>query len=271
MTTACALALSGCKDEPVGLGEDGTGATSMVAPTSTDSGDDSPDDFSDDDPDDDPDDGGSGTTTEDPDTGSGSLDGTGSTSDTTGTPCTPGEEDCECTEEDPQCEEGLVCIVDVCAVPMCPEDDNEPANSDHLTPVDLGSFDDGDPGDSVVSILSGPADVDWWSYDCQDTLVPEADPAVEITQESPLQVCQYIECVNGGNAVDVTCPGGTTADTAPILNQFGGPLPGCCGSDNFAMTAWNCPDSSDDSVVVYLEVSGAMVDDCVDYQIDFHC
>ena len=50
-------------------------------------------------------------------------------------------------------------------------------------------------------------------------------------------------------------------------------LRGCCVTDGSSFNVdYNCPDSDDDSVIVYLRVDQAEeADVCVDYQIDFQC
>ena len=155
----------------------------------------------------------------------------------------------------------------MCVAPLCAEDDEDPTNDIPQDAVDLGDFDDGGNGDAIISQLSGTEDVDWFSWTCNDTLIPELDPSIQITNEDPIRVCLFLDCVVGGNPTQFSCGGNATEDS--INFEF---LDGCCVSDGSSFNIdYNCPDSDNDAVVGYLRVDTAQEDVCVDYQVDFSC
>ena len=252
-------------------GDDGTGiGATTVMPTSTgnlttaaddDDDDDFPDDDDDDNDDDDDDDADSTST-------GGGGEGTDSSGGSSSTGCEVGTEGCDCDEDDPPCEDGLECIDDLCAAPLCPDDDEgDPDNDLPGDAIDLGDFDDGGNGDTIMSQLAGTEDVDWFSWTCNDTLIPELDPSIQITNEDPIRVCLFLDCVVGGNPTQFSCGGNATEDM--INFEF---LDGCCVSDGSSFNIdYNCPDSDNDSVVGYLRVDTAQEEVCVDYQVDFSC
>ncbi len=260
---------SACGDDGNGLGDTTLTPTSTTQPMTTtspedDGGDDEPDDGNDE-----PDDGDDTTTDDGGDTTvAGSGDGSGGSSGGSSTGCMAGTEGCACTDDDPPCDEGLACEQDVCVAPLCPMDDEDPANDIPQDAIDLGEFDDGGGGDTIISQLSGSDDVDWWSYTCNDTALEELDPSRQITQAMPLRVCKFPDCVVGGNPTQFSCPPNATEESIDF-----GFLTGCCVTDGSSFNVdYNCPDSNDDSVIVYVRVDQAEeADVCVDYQIDFQC
>lgn len=211
----------------------------------------------------------------DPSTTTGMDDTTGGTEGATGTgsgstgECMPGTENCACAEMEPVCEEGLLCELDVCVVPECPMDLDEP-NGLQGEAIMIADINDGAGPQQHTGTLSGFNDVDWWSYHCTDALLQGLNPVQALTSSPGAQFCVYLDCDIGGNPTFAAgCPEGTTEDTAPL--DF---MPGCCSSDGLPIDLSeldNCPDSSDDSLTIYFRVDTAEEDVCIDYTIDFEC
>lgn len=266
---ALLLPLAGCPDEGAGLGS--TTVTMTAADSSTATPDDGNDDNQPDDGNDDnqPDDGDDTTTDDGNDDTTVAGEGGGSSGSTgaSSTGCMVGTQGCGCSEEAPACDKGLACVEDICVEPLCPMDDEDPANDIPQEAIDLGAFNDGGNGDTIISQLSGADDVDWWSYTCNDTLLEELDPARQITSVEPLRVCKYLDCVTGGNPTQFECPENATQE----MIDFGF-LEGCCVDDGSSFNIdYNCPDSDNDAVIVYVRVDEGPKDTCADYQIDFSC
>lgn len=222
------------------------------------------------DPTSEPDDDGGPTTDAD---GSSSGGGSGSaTGDSTGatTGCVDGSEGCPCVPDaDPTCDEGLLCVEDVCLAPMCPADTRDEPNDLQSEAIHYGDINDGAPAQQLAGVLSGTEDVDWWYYGCSDVVLEEVEPVSQIVAAEVPRLCVFLDCVEGGNPLlPDGCPAGTVEDQAPT-----GFLPGCCASDGseIDLTDFNCPDSADDSLVVYFRVDDGPQDVCIDYTIDFHC
>ena len=182
------------------------------------------------------------------------------------TGCPVGTLGCPCDAGDPPCEEGLECAEDVCAEPICPDkefEDNDAFND----ATELGEYDDGDPAQMFSSSLSGTQDIDWFTYTCNDTLLEDLVPTLAMDTAMPMHVCFYIDCLIGGNPL-FECPAGTTPEQAPI-----GFIPGCCVDDasSINLSDYNCPDSDNDGVIVYIEAEMAASDTCIDYTMTYTC
>jgi hypothetical protein len=180
--------------------------------------------------------------------------------------CLPGEDGCPCRDDEPACDDELVCVLDECAQSYCADEADEP-NDTPEDAVDLGTHEDGAPPMNVVSQLDGPLDVDWFTYRCTDTAIPVLDPMLVIDQTTEIRVCMFLDCVIGGNPL-FDCPDGTTAEMAPF-----GFLPGCCVTDGSTidLTDYNCPDSSDDSVDVWVRVDMGDTMVCEPYSLTYDC
>ncbi|MCB9565678.1 MAG: hypothetical protein H6710_00350 [Myxococcales bacterium] len=194
-------------------------------------------------------------------TGVGTGEATTSTS-TTGSGCTPGEAGCACDGN--LCDEGLTCVNGTCYAPLdCTDEEEEPNNSES-TAIDLGMItDNDDDGSSFAGVLAGKADVDWYRYIGSDTILHTTEPTRTVTGQN-LRFCKFLECLGDGPAMtDVTCPDGTDFAISPQLR------PGCCSSEGFQLSDYNCP-GSDDSVLVYMRLDKALFDECVPYKVDYY-
>ena len=195
-------------------------------------------------------------------TGAGSTTEDGSS---TGAPCPAGTEGCPCDTDD-VCDDGLACTADVCVVPLCPDDEDEP-NDDPFEPQMLMDLSDND--DPVVdgSQLAGDADTDWFRFSCDDPFTSSSEPNIDVTVPEGTRTCLFLDCLQGGNPF-FTCPDGTEDANAPIDN-----LPGCCITDSgaFEISTYMCPDSSEDAVNVYLRVEDGPAETCSDYDFTYGC
>jgi hypothetical protein len=196
-----------------------------------------------------------------------SGDGTSSSGGSSGsTGCPVGELGCPCSDVDPACAKGLECLEDVCAEPLCPDEEHED-NDAFNDAFELGEFDDGDPEQALDSTLSGSADVDWFTYTCTDTLLEDLVPILTSESMMPMRACLFIDCVTGGNPL-FECPEGTTPEEAPI-----GFVPGCCVDDasNIDLSDYNCPDSDNDSVIVHIKAEMGAAEACIGYSMTYTC
>ncbi len=195
-----------------------------------------------------------------------SGEGSSSSGSSESTGCPLGTLGCPCDEGDRPCDKGLECADDICAEPLC--DEKEFENNDAFNDAwNLGEFDDGAPAQMFSSSLSGTRDIDWFTYTCNDTLFEDLVPTLAMDLQMPMRVCFYIDCVIGGNPL-FECPEGTTPEQAPI--DF---IPGCCVDDasNIDLSDYNCPDSDNDSVRVYIEAEMASSDTCIGYTMTYTC
>ena len=88
---------------------------------------------------------------------------------------------------------------------------------------DFGTIGDSDSaGGFVCGSVSGADDVDWYTFEGDDTIFGAVDPTRVIDGKGTSRLCVYAECLKG--TTSVSCAGGTTPDTAP------GGQKGCCGS-----------------------------------------
>lgn len=258
-----ALTLVACstgEDPP----DSGTGITSLTAGTDPTSSSSSSTDGSTADV---PTTGEPGTTTEDdPTTTSSSTTTTGTTDDSTGTTgpiCDPGQVNCVCDGD--ACADGLNCVDGLCVPTLaCDGDLGEPDDSEPNA-QDLGEIDDDDANTLMADgVLSGSADVDWYTYHGLDTFSHVAEPTVKVTSSASVRVCQFIECDEGGAVMtEITCPEGTQTALSGALR------PGCCGGATFTVSDFNCPGSAD-NVQVYVRLDQASQDECVEYGLVAH-
>jgi hypothetical protein len=244
-------------DDPAATGVDSSSSSSGHVDPSTTSDDTDPQpttvSTTDSDPTDDPssseDDSSSGTTGLDDSSSSGATCATGSL----GCPCDVGV-----------CESDLVCVDDVCeALENCAVDGYEPNDSeDAATPLEtLGDSDD--PG-SIVGTLDHADDVEWFTYFGEDNfgLPPGVAPARDLSASGGLRLCKFLECPDGIEVTEVTCPNGSDLAQSPAGR------PGCCSSGSIMMPDFNCTGGTDDSAQVYIRLDNAE-DQCVDWSVGY--
>ena len=121
---------------------------------------------------------------------------------------------------------------------------------------------DGDGG-SITGTIA-PGDVDWFTYDGDDTTFCVVNPERTISQsQTGIRLCKFIECVGGGTTI--TCPGGTTDATSPEGRV------GCCSNAGFEVSDVNCP-GLDENTHVYIRVDqpGGDSSTCNDYTLTYH-
>jgi hypothetical protein len=153
-------------------------------------------------------------------------------------------------------------------VPACPDlgvgEPNESENNAFPLKASAISDCDGDGG-MVTGTIAGQNDIDWFTYEGDDTFGCVVDPTRSFTQsESGLRLCKFFECFSGNT--EFSCPSGTTAATSP------GSRPGCCGTAGFDVTNLNCTGTTDEHVQVYLRVDrpGATAATCNHYSLSYH-
>lgn len=208
---------------------------------------------------------GSSSTTDEPGTesSSGPVDESSSSSDEgSSSGCTPGELGCACDEE--MCVEGLECIEEVCSMPLECVDDDFGENIDEDSAHFLGEIsDDDDDGGTVMGVLTGPDDVDWFRYDGSDDFISSVDPFRTIVSSAPVRFCKFADCPN--DQVDFPCQEGAVATTSPDGRA------GCCADSLIHVPDALCGSSSlnDDSMAVWIRVDQAE-DACVTYAFDYH-
>lgn len=184
------------------------------------------------------------------------------TADTEDTACVPGELDCACVDEG--CDEGLVCVDDLCAAPLdCAGDDNEPNETEATATVLPMITDDDDDESSVSGVLSGDTDVDWYRFIGTDTVFHTTEPTAALDTSGDLRFCMFLDCLEDGPALtEVSCPDGTDFAISPELR------PGCCSSEGFELKDYNCP-GGDDSLLVFLRLDKPLFDECIDYTVSY--
>lgn len=203
---------------------------------------------------------GTSTTTGEPTTGGATGD---PTAGSTGSICDVGTANCACDQG--ACQDGLVCDNDVC-VPglVCDNDLGEP-DDDEPSAHAMGEITDDDAKTLMADgVLTGLADVDWYTYHATDTAFHVAEPTIKVTSSGTLRVCQFLECDEGGAVMtEITCPMGTQSALSGALR------PGCCGGATFSISDFNCPGSTD-NLKVFVRLDKPLSDECIEYSLTVH-
>lgn len=179
--------------------------------------------------------------------------------------CTLGELDCGCDKG--ACDDGLECDpADVCVAPGTCQDDEWGDITSEDTAHFLGMIDDDDKnGGSVMGVLTGPDDVDWFRYDGDDSFLDSVDPFRTIAASAGVRFCKFAECPDGVGDTTFPCEDGDVATTSPDGR------PGCCADAVIHVSDALCGSSgiNDDSMSVWIRVDQAE-DACVQYAFDYH-
>lgn len=179
-----------------------------------------------------------------------------------GDPCPVGTLGCACDVG--ACDSDLVCVADVCeAIDDCAVDGYEPNESEDAA-VYLGVLGDGDDPGSIAATLDHADDVDWFTYDGEDNvgLPPGVAPGRDLTASGGLRLCKFLECPDGIEVTEVTCPDGSDLAQSPSGR------PGCCATGSIMMPDFNCSGGTDDSAFVYIRLDMADAQ-CVDYTVSY--
>ena len=190
-------------------------------------------------------------------------DDTGSSS----TGCTVGELGCACDEG--ACAEGLECGVDdVCEMMAECQDDEWGDNLTEDTAHFLGEINDNDDnGGTVMGVLTGPDDVDWFRYDGNDVAFQTVDPFRTIVASADVRFCKFANCPGEDGIADTNfpCQDGAVATTSPDGR------PGCCADTLIHVPDAVCGSSSlnDDDMAIWIRIDQAE-DACVSYAFDYH-
>jgi len=174
--------------------------------------------------------------------------------------CPYGTEGCLC-DVGATCDEGLECIEGTCvAPPACPQLDVDPrADEDSATMVDEVTCGNGnDLG--VVGTLAGP-DTDWYTFLGNEVMFCPEQPAATAAADVTVQVCVFIECVEG-DADNVSC-----ADESSAADSSGG-RPGCCGDNQAQVANYDCGMFQPRNVNAWVSV-GTTEEVCVDYALSY--
>ena len=205
-------------------------------------------------------------TTVDPpgtDSSSGLVDDSSSQESST-TGCTPGELDCGC--DSGNCAEGLECVDDVCGEISGCQDDEYGDITTEATAHFLGEInDDDDDGGTVVGVLTGPDDVDWFRYDGTDSVFNTVDPFRTIVSSAPVRFCKFASCPGPDGIADTEfpCEDDAVATTSPDGR------PGCCAESLIHVPDANCSGTIDDDMAVWIRVDQTE-EVCVSYAFDYH-
>ena len=134
-------------------------------------------------------------------------------------------------------------------------------NDSEMVAYDFGGINDCDSsGKTINAAIVGVSDVDWYTYEGSDDLGCLVDPnCVLVTSGGVARICKFAECLGGGT--DVTCKGGSVAETSPQGRQ------GCCNQQGFGMDL-ECSGISDDADM-YIRVDH-LAGSCVEYTLSFH-
>ena len=124
----------------------------------------------------------------------------------------------------------------------------------------LGAIDDCDSSGLTFSGVLAGNDVDWFAYDASDVFGCSVNPERMITSDGQVRLCKFPTCVQG--TPDVTCPAGSTPETANGLM-------GCCSTTMAAMEL-DCLDVISDDATVYLRIDKPPAFSCVSYSGSFH-
>ncbi len=178
------------------------------------------------------------------------------------TGCTPGEADCTCDEG--SCVDGLECTPqDVCEATAECEDDEYGDILTEETAHFLGEINDNDGnGGTVMGILTGPDDVDWFRYDGSDDFGNVVDPFRTIAADSGVRFCKFGSCMNGLENTEFSCGEDASATTSPDG------LPGCCAEAVLPVDA-TCSGTISDDMAIWIRVDQAE-EACVQYAFNYH-
>ncbi len=190
---------------------------------------------------------------------SSSSSGEGSSSSTG---CPAGELGCACDED--MCESGLDCVEGLCVEPVLCEDDEWGEILTEDTAHFLGEIDDDDDnGGTVMGVLTGPDDVDWFRYDGTDEILSVVDPLRTIVSSAPVRFCKFANCPDGLGETEFPCEDGAVATTSPDGR------PGCCAESLIHVPDANCSGTIDDDMAIWIRVDQPE-DACVTYAFDYH-
>lgn len=144
---------------------------------------------------------------------------------------------------------------DACEDPAPSEPNETEAMATYLGMI----TDDDDEGGSFTGTLVDASDVDWFTYDGVDVLGYTVDPSRSFSA-GLFRVCKFVECINGAQT-DVTCEGGSTAQTSPEGRS------GCCHTSAFSIDV-DCV-GEDDDTTVFIRVDQPTAA-CASYTISYH-
>jgi len=159
------------------------------------------------------------------------------------------------------CDDGLMCVEGTCtAMPACRPLD-EDGHDDEDTALSLDMLNCDESNDIMgAGTVEGPQ-VDWWVFGGQASFGCPEQPAAAVTSDVDLDVCVYIECLDG-SAVGVQCV--DSVDT-----ESPGGRPGCCGTNAAQFEGYDCSGiGSGKDVDVYLSIASADLV-CADYDVEY--
>ncbi len=176
----------------------------------------------------------------------GTMSGTATTTSSTTTPadssgdpppdtddCPPGEQDCPC-DVGAACDEGLDCDDrGVCVEPLsCKPLDEDPHDDEGSAyeVTDVGCSGIIDLG--VVATIQGPQ-TDWFTFMGGESFGCQEQPGAEVTADVDLEVCLFIQCLEG-NTVGIDCAGGGRTTTSPDGVE------GCCDTNQAGIDDYDC-------------------------------
>ncbi|MCA9650755.1 MAG: hypothetical protein H6712_31060 [Myxococcales bacterium] len=174
--------------------------------------------------------------------------------------CPAGTEGCPCVEGI-ECDAGLVCSdAGSCELaPACRSVDAEP-NDDEGSATMLMAVDCNNMFDlGVIGTIDGP-ETDWWQYfGAEGVILCSEEPQVTVSADIDLEVCVYVDCLEG-NTTGVGCTGGSVAADSPEGR------PGCCGTNAAHVSGYDCSGGilTPKNVYVYVSVATDQVV-CIDY------
>lgn len=182
---------------------------------------------------------------------------------TTTEECPAGTEGCPC-DGGRTCEAGLVCSGEGVCEPgaACRSLDPDP-HADEATATMLGSLGCNSSTDlGLIGTLDGP-ETDWYRYFGNEGVVLCAEqPEATVAAAIEVEVCAYIECLEG-TASAVVCAGGSSSATSPEGR------PGCCGSGQTRIDDYECGGFlSPKNVDVWISVASTE-EACEDYALSY--
>ena len=157
---------------------------------------------------------------------------------------------------------------------QCVDSDDAGETEDKAMPLKDVSDTDSDAENEVVSgVISGPTDVDWYTYKGTDSTGPSVDPTRTIEVENDkiaYQLCKFVKCKSGTFAGQ--CPDNTTPATSKVQK-----LKGCCasstaGSFTIAPSALSdlCDGTSNDDATIFIRVDNPLGNACGKYTLHYH-